>query len=80
MISSRTVATWENDSGAYCGVFKLPQEILHVWTRDPEEVSQSGSVVSIKVVRNLLEEVGKGDGHDGMTNRVHVMRHLLPHP
>lgn len=48
----------------YCGVFKLSQEILHVWPRDSEEVSQSGSIVSIKVVRNLFEEVGKGDGHD----------------
>jgi len=35
-----------------------------MWPGDPEEVSKPGSVVSIKVVRNLLEEVGKGDGHD----------------
>ena len=32
--------------------------------RDSEEVSQPGSIVGIKVVRNLLEEVCKGDGHD----------------
>lgn len=48
----------------YCGVLKLSQEILHMWPRDSEEVSQPGSIVSIKVVRNLFEEVGKGDGHD----------------
>ena len=35
-----------------------------MWPRDPEEISQSRSIVGIKVVRNLLEEVGKGDRHD----------------
>ena len=35
-----------------------------MWSGDPEEVGQPGSVVGIKVVRNLLEEVGKGDRHD----------------
>ena len=49
---------------AYCGVFKLSQQILHMWSGDPEEVSQSGSIVGVKVLRNLLEEVGKGDRHD----------------
>lgn len=49
---------------AYCRVFKLSQEILDVRPRDSKEVGQSGSIVSIKVVRNLLEEVGKGDRHD----------------
>jgi hypothetical protein len=48
-------------------VFKLSQEILRVRPRDPEEVSQSGSIMGIKVVRNLLEEVGKGDRHDRLT-------------
>ena len=35
-----------------------------MWPGDSEEVSKPGSIVSIKVVRNLLEEAGKGDGHD----------------
>ena len=34
-----------------------------MWPGDPEEVGQSWSVVGIEVVRNLLEEVGKGDRH-----------------
>ena len=36
-----------------------------MWPGDSEEVRQSGSVVGIKVLRNLLEEVGKGDRHNG---------------
>ena len=35
-----------------------------MWPCDSEEISQSGSIMGIKVVRNLLEEVGKGDRHD----------------
>lgn len=49
---------------AYRGVFKLSQQVLHVRPRDPEEISQPGPIMGIKVVRNLLEEVGKGERHD----------------
>ena len=48
---------------AHCGVFKLSQEILYVWSRDSEEIGQPWPIVGVEVVRNLLEVVGKGDGH-----------------
>lgn len=35
-----------------------------MWPRDSKEVSKSGSIAGIKVVRNLFEVVGEGDGHD----------------
>jgi hypothetical protein len=49
---------------AYCRIFKLSQEILHVGPCDSEEIRQLGSIVRIKVEGNLFEVVCKGDGHD----------------
>lgn len=45
-----------------------------MWPGDPEEISQPGSIVGVEVLRNLLEEIGKGDRHDRSRAR-DVLRH-----
>ena len=65
---------------AYCGVFELSQEILYMWPGDSEEVSKPGSIVSIKVVRDLLEKVGESDRHDRPVHVTSPAASSLRHP
>ena len=62
----------------HCRIPELSQKILYVRSGDPEEVSQSGSIVGLEVLRNLLEEIGKGDRHDRSRARDIVHRQRKP--